>query len=531
MIAKCEAEYELLKKAVVTDPQNYWYGMPAMRYMAQFRNYFYDLILLYHTEGSSYFRDESLIDAAQRYLDALLRHQDEKGLISIYDCNISSPPDTAFRAHWFGMALRYLKKHPDEKWQPVVEQMTTFMLRAGDGLLTGGFHTANHRWVISCALAFLFELTGDIRYRARAEAFLREGLDINRSGQWSECSNSIYNAVCDIMLYHVDEIFHRPELVWASSKNLDMMKYLFHPDWCIVTEYSTRQDKAQRLRMFGEYAVVYALMAAKDQDAEYAFLFSKACEYLEDCAFFLLYQGVYDFDLPKAKPISERYHVLLNENERAGFGNRVLRHRDGKLSVTFMEKEKNNCYIQYGNVRIYGVHIVIGWFGKANIAFENMTRVDTQTYEMQTVLTGSYLDLLPERYLGNSSNFFAMQNDKRPQVGQVSITVALRVAIGESGITLSVRAVDYPNIMLQAVFLTDADTQVTGGIYEDAENTFADGVVTFSRGGDCLSVSAAGKNAFDMVDLRNYEKPAHARCLRFNFMTPCEQVFEIKMGG
>ena len=46
-------------------------------------------------------------------------------------------------------------------------------------LITGGIHTPNHRWVVSCALTKLYELWPDQRYMDRANQWLRENIDPN----------------------------------------------------------------------------------------------------------------------------------------------------------------------------------------------------------------------------------------------------------------------------------------------------------------------------------------------------------------
>ena len=79
-------------------------------------------------------------------------------------------------------------------------------------------------------------------------------------GEWTERSNSVYNAVSDLYMYHIGESFGLDEAFDAVRKNLDMMKYLLHPNDYIATEYSTRQDKGVAARMDARYTISYMLI-------------------------------------------------------------------------------------------------------------------------------------------------------------------------------------------------------------------------------------------------------------------------------
>ncbi len=50
-----------------------------------------------------------------------------------------------------------------------------FIRRAVPGMMDGGFHTPNHRWVIAAALSQAARLFPDLDVRRTVDAYLAEG--------------------------------------------------------------------------------------------------------------------------------------------------------------------------------------------------------------------------------------------------------------------------------------------------------------------------------------------------------------------
>ncbi|GHV44715.1 hypothetical protein FACS189492_1460 [Clostridia bacterium] len=542
-VRQMERELEQLLRMVVADRGDFYYGFPLGGYDRERevvqnvsgKQYVSLLLTLYDAPESKYYRDGALVTRAEDYFGAMLRQQSPEGFISLIDCNISSPPDTAFHVNWYAMFLRYLESRGGE-WGGTRDCMRQFIRRAAEGLCTGGFHTPNHRWVIACALCFSYALFGDERFRSRAETLLTEGLDVNAYGEWTEKSNSIYNAVCDLFLYHVGEVLGDDAIFEAVRRNLNMMKVLFHPGGLIATEYSTRQDKGQKVRMGADYAVVYRLMAAKDGDRQYAYLARQAAE---DCgydAYLRVYEAVYGFSELPAEAPSRHYTVLLNEGEaaRGGFGKAILRHRDGDFSLTAMEDEKAMLYVQYGGARIFGVSLVAGWFGVAAVPFATLRRGGENKYVLETALDGSYMDVLPRVETADlGGNWARMDNAKRARVNALRLKVAATLTVGDGYVDLTVNATDVPRILLQLVCKVDSECAVTGGaglIWADAHNgLLTDGDAVCESGGARLTISG-GEFGHGLIHLRNYVTDTNAKNVLVNFVTPCKKTVRFRYG-
>src|SRR5438105_7368143 len=88
-------------------------------------------------------------------VEYLLRAQRPNGLIDLRDVNYDSSPDTGFAVQSLCAALEVggPLAQRDAAYAALLDKLALFVRRAVPGMLRGGFHTPNHRWVIASALA------------------------------------------------------------------------------------------------------------------------------------------------------------------------------------------------------------------------------------------------------------------------------------------------------------------------------------------------------------------------------------------
>jgi len=555
LLAALLRQWEEIKDSQITTEGSYWHGAfagntPSAPYegIIQIDAYLSVTVPLYAHPSSALYRSGELLTCMQRQMDFLLRSQRPSGCVSLNNCNMDSPPDTGFAVHLLALGYHILNRLEDEACRPVLKKMELFLTRAMPGLLNGGIHTPNHRWVLCGALALCYELFGDERLRQRADRFLAEGLDINADGEWTERSNAIYNAVCTIFLYHTARVFGYGQLYEPVSRNLRMMQYMLHPRGEIATEYSSRQDRGVVKRLDGRYYVAFQLMAAHDQDPLLYRLGQEALAGLTLAGEALLYRMFLpqpmQVQLP-SQPLPVQYERLLNEGKQAPVtgtqpykltafhaGSPLLRYRQGELSVTVMTGQPDFLYLQYGQARLLGLRLSLGWFGVAGVPFAGMARTGEHEYELTMELEGSYRDAVEKDELPRFDPLqFAAAVYERKETNVSRVQVALRLRLAEDGLTL--RALidgDVPPLFAQLVFSFDPEGSLSGdGLAPIGEHAvwFKRGALVYRNGEDEIEV-AGGDFEHGFAALRNDRLDPQYLSAVSNYVAPMDREVRIR---
>ncbi|MCX7669456.1 MAG: hypothetical protein N2439_05230, partial [Anaerolineae bacterium] len=154
----------------------------------------------------------ALLPAALRAAEALLRSQRASGLLDLITVNYDSSPDTGFTVQQLCTVIELGRSTAadDPHWSALLARIEQFIRRAVPGLMDGGFHTPNHRWVIASALAQAGRLFPDLDVRRTVDAYLAEGIDLDAEGFFIERSVGVYDAVNDRSLLLIAENYGWP---------------------------------------------------------------------------------------------------------------------------------------------------------------------------------------------------------------------------------------------------------------------------------------------------------------------------------
>jgi hypothetical protein len=102
---------------------------------------FATLSAAYATEDSQYYQSNLIISKLKILCKAISSQQAEDGTVNI--ANLESPPDTAFLVELLSAAAFILAKNNAVELQTINTAIKNILLKAGDGLTTGGVHTPN----------------------------------------------------------------------------------------------------------------------------------------------------------------------------------------------------------------------------------------------------------------------------------------------------------------------------------------------------------------------------------------------------
>ncbi|MGP4039691.1 hypothetical protein ACTWP4_07295 [Gracilibacillus sp. D59] len=455
-------------------------------------------ICSYVNKDSEYFHQNELEVKIDNALDYMLYQQHEDGTISPGWTNYHSPPDTAFIITGFAQLYWLLQKDGAER---LMKKLKLFLQRTIPAMLTGGCHTPNHRWVLASALSNLYAIFNKQELKQRSEEWLQEGMDITEDGEWTERSNGIYNSVSNICLYHTASLLDKPELFHYIRKNLDMMKYLVHPNGEVVTDYSGRQDLGNTFDL-SPYHLIYRLMAFKDENPEYMAMADLALENFNDLgpvnnhimlgylAFpFIQDESIERAELPKEYElfINENYNVKdnLNRMETVGhhskikhssmhtsFGAQTVRFRKNDISATLMGMNPSFFSLRHGKIKLLGTQIYTS-FSPGVIEFDSMEKID-DGYRLSTVLEKGYKGPLPissSNMQGDRSIWYLLPHHLRETTHMQTHRVWVDIKREESDWTIHLQTDDLSDVFIQAVFIFDSNITIKGNGIEKIEES------------------------------------------------------------
>ncbi|SFB89556.1 prenyltransferase/squalene oxidase repeat-containing protein [Spirosoma endophyticum] len=225
-----------------------------------------NLVAAFSEPTSTYFQKAELVPFMTKIIRFLVKAQHDDGTLDFG--NLASPPDTAFILEPLCAAGTILKTNTNSSLDEVKTLLKQFVVKAGEGLRTGGVHTPNHRWVVSAALAKINALYPNPGYVKRIREWLSEGVFCDNDGNFLERSMN-YSAVIDRALVTMGRLLPMPSLFESARKNLWLVYYHAEPNGELVTVDSRRQDQYAPISILNFYHDYYFL-AIHDNNPEFA---------------------------------------------------------------------------------------------------------------------------------------------------------------------------------------------------------------------------------------------------------------------
>lgn len=291
---------------------------------------FSNLTAAYCSPDSVYYHNPGLIAKLELLLDFLAAAQTADGTVNIG--NLESPPDTAFLVEILGAAAAVLREEKEPALQTTEAKLKSILVKAGDALAVGGVHTPNHRWVICAALAQLYVVYPEKKYKARIEVWLAEGVYNDAEGNYPERSGT-YSYVENTALISIARFMNKPQLLEPVRKNLNLFYYHIEPDGELVSVDSRRQDQYVP-RNSNVFYLQYRYLAIKEKNSFYAAI-AKQMETQKDFKEWVLDKGLFYFLENKMLQASLPSPVSLPDYEKLITSSHLLRIRRASTTLTY----------------------------------------------------------------------------------------------------------------------------------------------------------------------------------------------------
>ncbi len=476
--------------------------------------------------------DGLLLRRAVEAADFLLRCQRPSGLTDLLDCNYDSSPDAGFAVQAMcpviELGRRALPGHPD--LAPVLERVERFTRAATVGMLTGGFHTPNHRWVIAGALARAGGLYPDIDVQPVIETYLAEGIDADEEGFFIERSAGVYDPICDRSLLLLWRALSDEPSRDAALRNLDLNLLMLNADGTAETGLSRRQDYGAR-SVPGSMALAYLLGYEARPDPRYLaaaqLLWDRGRGDASGVASYLIAAGVDEVVMPDG--------AFPFDFQRMLPANGIWRMRRGALSVSAFRGATRLMTLSSGQAELAAVKVNQSYFGVGAFKAEAL-----EERGGGVVLTSSGVQL-PNRPgydmpAGRPMSRETFYEDRASRVCRAlpPCRSEMTVTPDEQGILLNLRTLDG----MEGVTAQMAFDFAPGGEWETADTCLrpAPGQVLFLRRGagrmrwgqDVIEIDG-GAEAHRMWSMRDAEAaPGHVRVL-LTFRTPIRHTVRLRV--
>jgi hypothetical protein len=338
--------------------------------------------------GSKYFNAPELAQPLRLAVAYIIKAQHADGTVDYYATNFHSNPDMAFILELVCPACELLRSSSLPVYRAIADELGVFITRGANGLVTGGIHTPNHRWVVCSALALANALYPNPRYVARIDEWLAETIDLDPDGQFTEKSTTVYSPTVDNSLVHVARLLNRPALYEPVRRNLEMTLFYVHPDGEVVTEASRRQDRNTRGSM-ARYYYSYRALALHDGNGRFAAM----CRQIEQTAraqISILPALLTQTDLNQPLPPNA---TLPTDYAKVFAYSNLARIRRGARSGTILASNTTLFSFRKGAAALEAVRCATAFFGKGQFIADALEPVDGR-YVLRQKLDGPYFQPL-----------------------------------------------------------------------------------------------------------------------------------------
>jgi hypothetical protein len=495
--------------------------------------------LFIHTD-SSFFGSEELRQRIRMVFDFAERVQREDGTFDLLTTNFYSSPDNGFIMHNLVRTWKILETYSASQVNcpdcaSLKDRLYKLIERTAAGMIRGGFHTPNHRWVIAAGLASAHAITGKEQLLTVAYQYLAEGIDCDENGEYTERSTGIYNAVNDNALIMLSDVLGDKELLDPVVRNLEMMFTYIEPDSTLFTWNSTRQDKGEggvgAKFYLTPYYHLYLMMLTRKSDPRYAWLAGSIFQNLgrdnppSTLWLYMLEPELQTLEMD-AQPPASAYEKFY---ESSG----VVRFRKDNLAITLMRDSSSFLFIN--TPELSGrMKLCASFFGKSQFKPEKLEKTG-EGYRLTFKTSGDYrlpLDPPPE-----SPIWEEMDHSRREHVRILDLELTVDILPRNDGVEIEVETAGCDRVPFKLEMIFDNGCLVTGESFVTQGGpgqsiTATTGAVKVRKGGTALEIGPAfGVHNYTSAMRGSEPRNREGFTLYFTDFTPVRRRIKIRKTG
>lgn len=409
------------------------------------------MIAAYCCTDSAFYRSGEIFERIIAGLTYIRGVQHENGLFDYITCNFFSAPDTAFCLKKLLPVYEYLRGMGEEEISPaekvswigkittgemeILRRLEEIIKDGADGMLAGGFHTPNHRWAIASILMACSKYFGSRKMEEAANTYLKEGIDCNEDGEFSEKSAGNYNRINNDAMILLSQVTGDTTYEQHVLRNLRMMLTYIEPDGSIFTANSTRFDK-DLLVYPTDYYMEYLRMGQKYNIPEFLamcnFIFDLAGEKnlaAPDCLiWFMLCPQYRNLEFGESYDFGN-FHAFYRDSG-------IVRGRNGRFTYTVMSGKSNFFYLHSGTIKLE-VKVCGSFCEHRAFKADNIEQLPGGGYHLNQVMRGWYY--LPFEDAPKTSDWWKMNQATRPKKYGPDMQIDVWVQEVQGGVDIRVK--------------------------------------------------------------------------------------------
>lgn len=481
--------------------------------------------------------DAALLRSAELYADHLLRAQHDDGTMDLRETNFHDATMIGFSTQTLAYTLQLLEANVATcpEIGELAQKVETFLRRGVEGMLTGGFHTPNHRWVLASALTLMWHQFDDERCRQEAELYLAEGIDCTDLGEYTERSTGIYNVVNNRSLLIMADLYDRPELAEPVARNLHMVLNYLEPGGTLFTGASRRQDRGGTSYPISYYSN-YLAMAHRTGEPMYAGVADMIADQVKQgrrsgdglgsmLTQYLLREDWRENDVAGTPP-SRSYEF---HNPSSG----VVRLRHEEFSVTLNGQDTRFLHVRAGELAITA-RIASTFYGDRGRFTPQSLEKEGETWTLAEHKRWGFKRPFPEP--SPTSDWDQMPHEQREEVQMrdLDFTVGVRWLPTEQAIEVHLQTTGLEGVLYKLELLLSADGQLETDVLRlpcaaGQSAVLCDGDAVYRCGRDAIRIGGGFGVHNSTAAMRGSEAPdTSAFTLYFTAVTPVDRVVRIE---